>query len=153
MMIGWDFEVSAWLKFWRWNLIKICVWTCLNFGKQNSTLRSVVPLGMFSFNLLNSFLKEERDIRIMIFQNVLHLKWRTVMQRSCEILDWEQMGFPLFNQNEHSGFGLVRNIISFFVAFWQLLNHLKWRMYLKIHCIYRTNCRGGPVEHHWWLNV
>ena len=90
---------------------------CLNFGTQNSTLGSVVLLAMFSINLLDSFLKEERDIKIMIFQNVLHLNGRTVMQRSCEILDCEQMGFPSFNQNEHSGFGLVRNIISFFVAF------------------------------------
>ena len=27
-MFGWDFEVDAWSRFWRWNLIKICVWTC-----------------------------------------------------------------------------------------------------------------------------
>ena len=45
---GWDFEVSAWLRFWRWNLTKICVWTCLDFGKKNSTLGSVVPLAMFT---------------------------------------------------------------------------------------------------------
>ena len=32
---------------WIWNLIKICVRTCF-FGKQNSTLGSVVPLAMFS---------------------------------------------------------------------------------------------------------
>ena len=28
MTFGWDFEVNAWSRFWRWNLIKICVWTC-----------------------------------------------------------------------------------------------------------------------------
>ena len=50
-MFGWDFEVSAWLRFWRWILIKICVGTCLNFGKQNSTLGSVVPLAMFDSSL------------------------------------------------------------------------------------------------------
>ena len=38
MMFGWNFEF--------WNLIKICVRTCY-FGKQNSTLGSVVPLAMF----------------------------------------------------------------------------------------------------------
>ena len=37
--------------FWRWNVIKICVWTCVMtsrsyFGKMNSTLGSVVPLAM-----------------------------------------------------------------------------------------------------------
>ena len=37
LMFGWDFEF--------WNLIKICVRTCY-FGKQNSTLGSVVPLAM-----------------------------------------------------------------------------------------------------------
>ena len=42
-MFGWDFEVDAWLRFWRWNLTNICVWTC----DMNSTLGSVVPLAMF----------------------------------------------------------------------------------------------------------
>ena len=37
LMFGRDFE--------SWNLIKICVGTCY-FGKQNSTLGSVVPLAM-----------------------------------------------------------------------------------------------------------
>ena len=27
-MFGWDFEVDAWSRFWRWSFIKICVWTC-----------------------------------------------------------------------------------------------------------------------------
>ena len=40
-----DFEVDAWSRFWRWNLVKICVWTC----DMNSTLGSVVPLAMFAF--------------------------------------------------------------------------------------------------------
>jgi len=40
-----EVEVDAWSRFWRWNLIKICVWTC----DMNSTLGSVVPLAMFSF--------------------------------------------------------------------------------------------------------
>ena len=50
-MFGRDFEVCAWSRSWRWNLIKICVWTCLNFGEQNSTLGSVVPLAMFDSSL------------------------------------------------------------------------------------------------------
>ena len=36
-------EADVWLWFWRWCLIKICVWTC----DKNSTLGSVVPLAMF----------------------------------------------------------------------------------------------------------
>ena len=44
-MFGWDFEDDAWSRFWRWNLIKICVWTC----DKNSTFGSVVPLAMFCF--------------------------------------------------------------------------------------------------------
>ena len=28
LMFGSDFEVNAWSRFWRWNLIKICVRTC-----------------------------------------------------------------------------------------------------------------------------
>jgi len=35
-------------RYWIWNLIKICVRTCF-YGKQNSTLGSVVPLAMFTF--------------------------------------------------------------------------------------------------------
>ena len=47
-MFGQDFDVKVWSKdFEFWNLIKICVRNCF-FGKQNSTLGSVVPLAMFS---------------------------------------------------------------------------------------------------------
>ena len=51
LMLSWNFEVSAWLRFWIC-LIKICVSSCditwtRYFGKQNSTLGSVVPLAMF----------------------------------------------------------------------------------------------------------
>ena len=47
-MFGQDFDVKVWSKdFEFWNLIKICVRTCF-FGKQNSTLGSVVPLAMFA---------------------------------------------------------------------------------------------------------
>ena len=27
-MFSWDFEADAWSRLWRWNLIKLCVWTC-----------------------------------------------------------------------------------------------------------------------------
>ena len=48
-MFGQDVDVKVWSKdFEFWNLIKICVRTCF-FGKQNSTLGSVVPLAMFPF--------------------------------------------------------------------------------------------------------
>ena len=47
-MFGSDFEVDAWSRFSRWNLIKICVWTC----DINSTLGSVVPLAMFNIEFL-----------------------------------------------------------------------------------------------------
>ena len=51
-MFGWDFEVDAWSRFWRW---KIDQDLCLNlwydplgyFGELNWTLGSVVPLAMF----------------------------------------------------------------------------------------------------------
>ena len=54
LMFGWDFEVDAWSRFWRWNLIKICVWTC----DKNSTLGSVVPLAMFHFCIQDSRLMD-----------------------------------------------------------------------------------------------
>ena len=53
MIFDWGFEDAASSRLWRWNLIKICLRTCdvikkSYFGKQNSTLGSVVPLAMFS---------------------------------------------------------------------------------------------------------
>ena len=47
-MFSWDFEVVSWLRFWRWNLSKLCVRTHdmtsrSYFGKMNSNLGSVVP--------------------------------------------------------------------------------------------------------------
>ena len=48
-MFGQDFSAKVWSKdFASWNLIKICVKTCY-FGKQYSTLGSVVPLAMFFY--------------------------------------------------------------------------------------------------------
>ena len=54
-MFGWDFAVDSWLRFWRWNLSKLCVRTHhmtsrSYFSKMNSTLGSVVPLAMFITN-------------------------------------------------------------------------------------------------------
>ena len=50
-MFGQDFDVKVWSKdFEFWNLIKICVRNCF-FGKQNSTLGSVVPLAMFRYEI------------------------------------------------------------------------------------------------------
>ena len=46
LMFGWDFEGDNCSRFWRWNLIKICVRPC----NMNSTLGSVVPLAMFTFS-------------------------------------------------------------------------------------------------------
>ena len=48
-MSGWDFEVDAWSRFWRWNMTRVCVWTC----DMNSTLGSVVPSAMFMDDSLN----------------------------------------------------------------------------------------------------
>ena len=41
-MLGRDFEVDAWSIFWRWNLIKIWVWT---FDKTKSLVSWTQPLG------------------------------------------------------------------------------------------------------------
>ena len=54
-MFGWYFEVGAWSRL-RTCLIKICLRICdmslrSYFGKQNSTLGSVVPLAMLLYNM------------------------------------------------------------------------------------------------------
>ena len=43
-MFGWDFEVNAWSRFWRWNLIEICVKTCA--GTYSSSV--VAPIAKIS---------------------------------------------------------------------------------------------------------
>ena len=37
-MFGWDFEVDAWSRFWRWGLIKICVWTLVSWTQPSGPL-------------------------------------------------------------------------------------------------------------------
>ena len=37
-MFGWDFEVDAWSRFWRWGLIKICVWTLVSWTQPSGAL-------------------------------------------------------------------------------------------------------------------
>ena len=87
-MFGQDFDVKVWSKdFEFWNLIKICVRTCF-FGKQNSTLGSVVPLAMF-FNLTRE-------------ANISHV---------LEICTCRYAGYPPLQksvnvQNEHADSGL-----------------------------------------------
>ena len=60
LMFGWDFEVDAWSRFWKWNLIKICVWTCDIY----STLGSVVPLAMFLL-----YMPDCCNIEMMIYRS------------------------------------------------------------------------------------
>ena len=48
LMFGWDFEFSAWLRFWRWILIKICVGTCLNLFELWQCLIRHWPLIVWS---------------------------------------------------------------------------------------------------------
>ena len=63
-MFGQDFDVKVWSKdFEFWNLIKICVRTCF-FGKQNSTLGSVVPLAMFLTIVLSTPSEEALGVSV-----------------------------------------------------------------------------------------
>ena len=58
-MFGQDFDVKVLSKDLEfWNLIKICVRTFF-FGKQNSTIGSVVPLAMFLLILSVHGLKDK----------------------------------------------------------------------------------------------
>ena len=67
LMFGWDFEVDARLRLEKWNLINVYVRTCemtqrSYFGKQNSTLGSVVPMAVWQclylyLHLLKSVLR------------------------------------------------------------------------------------------------
>jgi len=75
LMFGWDFEVDAWSRFWRWNLIKSCVWNC----DINSTLGSVVPLAMFLHyvGMVGKNIQWEEDL--------LENKWPLHL---CATVDW-----------------------------------------------------------------
>ena len=97
LMFGWNFEVDAWSRFWRWNLTKICVWTC----DMISTLGSVVPLAMFMDDPLNGhcifflrslpFSSSDRYLLCGRFKNEIsallpnRLGWVDVHQRSSPV--------------------------------------------------------------------
>ena len=102
LMFGQDFEVDAWSRFWRWNLIKICVWTC----DMNSILGFVVPLAMF-FGICTPF-------------DVLHHR-----AKSCKWL------FPESIFSFKDGVNSSANLKSIFCLFLFLCYWLCW-IYMNI---------------------
>ena len=88
-----DFEVDAWSRFWRWNLIKICVWTCdmtlrSYFGKMNSTLGSVVPLAMFFSSRTNPLITNWQ-IYLLPYDRTFEFPWeRLLLGRQVESYLW-----------------------------------------------------------------
>ena len=64
LTFGWDFEVDAWSRFWRWNLIEICVRTCdirSYFGKNTQ------PSGpLFLWQCLDKWSSEKIFIQIVM---------------------------------------------------------------------------------------
>ena len=88
LLFGWDFEVGAWSRFWIC-LIKICVRICdmtsrNYFGKQNSTLGSVVPLAIFISGTkvgisrnevqVTSWFGKKREIYFWLFSATIYMK-------------------------------------------------------------------------------
>ena len=49
-MFDWDFEVDAWVRFWRWNLIKICVWELVIWTQPSGPLCLWLCLNISDFN-------------------------------------------------------------------------------------------------------
>ena len=94
VILGWGYDVLSWSKcwclvdassrFWRWNLIKICVRTSditlrIYFGKQNSTLGSIVPLAMFLNKALRSY-----SVGELVFSGRLaQMVWCPVPPNGC----------------------------------------------------------------------
>ena len=65
-MFGWDFEVDTCSRFWRWNMIKICVRTC----SMNSTLGSVVPLAMFL--IFKAFQTKKHSVLVLVSRSAIY---------------------------------------------------------------------------------
>ena len=68
--------------FWRWNVIKFCVWTCVMtsrsyFGKMNSTLGSVVPLAMFGLNTIRKVLWPNDQLVCLDVFHEVSTHWHT----------------------------------------------------------------------------
>ena len=84
-MCGWDVEVVAWSRFFRWKLIKICVGTC----DMNSTLGSVVPLAMFYFSVFRKHFGSKCQIEkqsplsenVCLFDNSTPFYWFFLARR------------------------------------------------------------------------
>ena len=113
-MFGWDFEDDTWSRFWTWNLIKICVWTC----DKNSTLGSVVPLAMFRINMPTkssprTFTFKSNSLWRRWWGSRLPHTWRNHPTRSPH-------SCRPFDQVIHFFLYPTGNFISNFEAFWNL---------------------------------
>ena len=70
-MFGWEFDVDAWSRFSRWNLIKICCWT----WDMNSTLGSVVPLAMFKDKRRKSQASKDQWSQVLRWSQYSKASW------------------------------------------------------------------------------
>ena len=90
-MIGQDFDVKVWSKdFEFWNLIKICVRTCF-FGKQNSTLGSVVPLAMFRTIIVEDKYSSICDIYSRFLQNIEYSSFVSYYNETSIVVQIQQL--------------------------------------------------------------
>ena len=111
-MFGQDFEVDAWSRFWRWNMIKICVWTC----DMNSTLGSVVPLAMFLQWITWSGVPSASEFIVLP---------SSILLNSCPPLLWNAVGW-IMNNTYSSFLGILHSQDNFFTPFSRLYFRLVW---------------------------
>ena len=139
LMLGWDFEVDAWSRFWRWNLIKICVqlviwtqpssplclWQCL---KIISHLKIFVPVSN-----INNRRQIYYSFETCSFSNVLH-------QQKLKILNFTQLG-----KEKSKNCNIICSKFRIFTSLSQCLNILA-NITLALWVVLVTNCWSARAK-------
>ena len=121
-MFGWDFEVDAWSRLWRWNLIKICERT------SNMTKRSLKAFG----NVWDIVSNLETLLRYWAHKTYKAPQaWAStvITKRVIQNLDIFIILFPSFESFYHLSTALIA-----FTSCWQLRQLIKDLNYLNSFC-------------------
>ena len=133
LLFGWDFEVDAWSRLWRWNLIMICERTC-NKTKRSYFESRTQPSGPLC--LWQCFGHSEQ------LENFTEIYWAhktckapqawasTVITKGViQNLDIFYILFPSFESFYHLSTALIA-----FTSCWQLRQLIKDLNYLNSFC-------------------
>ena len=127
VMFGWDFEIDAWSRFWRWNMIKICAITCAMIKKIPSEMEVALRYDCWHcwhyWHWLLILLKLLTVMTLLILLTIEH-SWTLLNTIECywTLLNTIEHYWTLLNTIEHY-WALVNTIEHY----WTLLNTMFYR--------------------------